>query len=342
LRSAWAELDQPRKVAAVAALRRRVAELDTAQMRWLRAVAGGTQPAVGPAEPTPFFDPKQHAPKQVIARKRLPEGHAEALRVLAEARAAPDPRAPRLAYDYDWARGLVVRAGEPDEPAAVFENALRGYPPDADLARARVLAALDRADERKLQAAFAHAYTDRDGNVYPVSLFEMWATGRTMEMPDVDTLGIVHEVLGEWQRWVAPVLPAQHGELYKTIGDLFRACRRSRELRLTLAELFLAPGTVLRPGYETQTLNLQALWAGVESQPERLSAELPDGKGWETYLPALVERCRREPAYYAQGRRRAAQLRRDADALRIALGAALEEAKAFEPPVLVEGAPGGK
>jgi hypothetical protein len=330
LRARWSGLDPPRRAEAVAALRRRLGELDTLQLRWLRSVLAGPTPAA--AEPLVFFDPKTHTPQNVIARKRLPEAHAEVQRVLAAARPVGDPRAPRLAYDYDWRLGAVVRTGDPDEPEAVFANALAGVPPDADLARARVLAVLDRADERAIQAAFAHAYTDRDGGVYPVTLFDMWATGKTMEMPDVDTLGIVHDVLGDWNRWVAPVPPAQHGALYKVIGDLFKTCRRSRELRLTLAELFLAPSTVLRPGYETQTLNLQALWAGLESDPLRLAAELPDGKTWEAFLPALVQRCFADPKYYAAGRRRAAQLRHDADALRIALGEALVEAEAFVPP----------
>lgn len=333
LRALWDGLDPARRVVAVAALRRRVAELDTQQLRWLRAaLARSSATPLPPGANAPFFDPKVHAPGQPIARKRLPAGHAKVKPIVASARPEPDPRAPRLAFDYDWGRGAVVRVAEPDEPEAVFENALAGLPPDADLARARVLALLDRPEERALQAAFAHAYTDRDGNVYPVTLYDMWATGTTMEMPDVDTLGIVHEVLDEWQRWKAPVPTAQHGELYKTIGDLFQRARRSRELRLTLAELYLAPSTVLRKGYETQTLNLQALWAAVESDPARLARELPGGEGWEAFLAAQAERGKRDPKHYALGRRRAAQLRRDGEALRVALGAALEEARTFVPP----------
>ena len=187
---------------------------------------------------------------------------------------------------------------------------------------------LDREDERKLQAAFEHAYTDRDGNVYPVTLYEMWDSGRTMEMPDVDTLGIVHDVLDEWRRWVAPVPGSQHDPLYKVIGELFLACQHARELRLALADLWLFPEAPPREGYESQALNLHALWATQESDPAKLSAVLPEAKQWKSFLDGLVERCKQDPQLYSRGKHRAAGLRKDGEAVRSALGAALDEALA--------------
>jgi len=328
----WTRMNGLQKRHAVGFFKTRVAALDTQQLRLVRAALGGGAATASAPEDLPFYDPKVHTPANVIPRKRLSNGDGRVKRVLGGVRGEPDPRAPRLAFDYDWGRATVVRLGDPDEPEAVFQNALHGLPPLADLARARVLAALDHPAERKAQAAFQHAYTDRDGGVYPLPLFEMWATGETIEMPDVDTLGIVHDVLNEWHRWIAPVPSTQHDGLYKLLGEIFQAVKRSRELRYTLADLYLSPAPPLRKGYETNAQNLQALWAGLDSEPAKVGAALPDGKGWESFLSELVGKCQADYKYYGQGRRRAAQLRVDAMELNKALGGALDQAEAEPPP----------
>jgi hypothetical protein len=194
-----------------------------------------------------------------------------------------------------------------------------------------VLAALDHPAERKHQAAFAHAYTDREGNVYPVTLFEMLSTGIEIERPDVDALGIVHDVLNEWNRWVAPVPGSQHDTLYKLINELYATAKQSHELRVALAELFVVPGGPPRVGYEKLVLNLQALWASVDSDLAKLAPVLPDGKQWGSYLAELTARCLKDYKFFGQGRRRAAQLRLDAQALRKVLGEALDEGARFVP-----------
>ena len=331
LTAQWRGLNGVQKRAAVAELERQVAALDTAQMRTLRALRAAAPAEIGRPGELAFFDPKVHAPAQPIARKRLSIADSRVKRLLKEVRKAPDPRAPIVAYDYDWGSARVVRTGDPNEPDSVFHNALLGLPPGADLARAQALSMLDDEDERKLQAAFAHAYTDREGNVYPVTLYEMWATGDTIEMPDVDTLGILHDVRGEWRRWVAPVPGSEHDALYKVLGELFASCRRSRELRLSMAELLLAPGMTPRKGYESLAFNLHALWASHDSDPAKLASVLPEGKESEAYLVALVERCKQDYKLYAQGRRRAALLRQDALGLRKALGLALGAGAAAVP-----------
>jgi hypothetical protein len=332
LDEAWRRLSQPQRLAAKAALERELAQLDTQQMRWLRTVLAQAPAEIPRAGDLVYYDPKVHAPAQPIARKRLSPNDGRVKRLLREFRSEPDPRAPLLAHDYDWLEGRVVRTGDAGDPEFVFRNALRGVPPGADLARALVLRALDHPAERKHQAAFAHAYTDRDGNVYPVTLYEMLGTGITIERPDVDALGIVHDVLNEWNRWVAPVNPAQHDALYKLINELYSTAKQSHELRVALAELFLYPAAPPRPGYEKLVLNLQAQWASAESDPAKLAPLLPDGKQWSSFLAELTARCLKDYKYFAQGRRRAAQLRLDAEALRKVLGAALDEGARFVPP----------
>jgi hypothetical protein len=329
LEAQWQRLAPEQRRAAMSAFTSALAGLETQQLRTLRTWLARAPAEIATASERPFFDPKVHAPAQPIARKRLPSADARVKRLLKELRA--DAQGPVLAYDYDWSSARVVRVGTPDEPEAVFQNALLGLPPGADLLRALVLATLDLPAERKLQAAFAHAYTDREGNVFPVALYDMWATGQTIEMPDVDTLGILHDVKNEWTRWVAPVPGSEHDKLYRVLGELFAECRRSRELRLTLAELHLSAGASPRKGYESLAANLHALWAAHEADPAKLAATLPGGKDSDAFLRTLVERCQREYRYYAAGRRRAAELRRDGFALRQALGAALDAAEATPP-----------
>jgi len=137
----------------------------------------------------------------------------------------------------------------------------------------------------------------------------------------------VHEVLGERQRWVAPVPPDQHPALYKTVGDLFRRAKRARELRLALAEVFLFPQASARESSELDATSAHALWSVVEDDPRRLAALLPDSAGAEAFLVDLAQRVRRDPQY-SRGRQRAARLRSDGELLRGAFGAALDEALA--------------
>jgi len=331
LEEAWRALSVVQRGVAVAAFERGLPELDTQQMRWLRAVLAGAPAEIQKAGELPFYDPKVHAPAQPIARKRLTASDGRVKRLLKEFRTEPDPRSPALAYDYDWFDARVVKTGKADDPELVFQNALRGVPPRADLARALVLGALDHPAERKHQAAFAHAYTDREGNVYPVTLYEMLSTGIEIERPDVDALGIVHDVLNEWSRWVAPVPGSQHDPLYKLINELYTTAKQSHELRAVLADLFVVPAGPPRVGYEKLVLNLQALWASADSDPAKLAPLLPDGKQWASYLAELTSRCQKDFKFFGQGRRRAAQLRLDAEALRKALGAALDEGARFVP-----------
>ena len=294
-------------------------------MRAVRAALALSDSASVRRVELPYFDTQTHTPANPIPRKRLGPGDARAKRLLEAVRGKEKASEP--AYDYDWGRAAVLRRDDPEEPERVFQEALRGVPLGAELARARLLEFLDPAEDRKLQAAFENAYTDRDGNVFPLTLYELWGSGQTMEMPDVDTLGIVHEVLSEWQRWVAPVPPAQHPALYKVVGELYQRAKRARELRLVLAETFLSSQASARDGGELPATSAHALWAVLEEDPRRLAAVLPVAEKAEAFLAELGERVRRDPQY-SRGRQRAARLRKDGELLRGAFGAALDEALA--------------
>lgn len=324
----WKRAGPEAKRTAVKLFKTRLAELDTAQMRATRAALQLSDVAPVKRAETGFFDPATHAPAQPIPRKRLGAGDARAKRLLESVRGKNPPPGP--AFDFEWARGVVVRLDDAEDPETVYRNALRGIPLGAELARARVLQLLERPADRKLHAAFEHAYTDREGNVFPVTLYEMWGSGQTMEMPDVDTLGIVHTVLDDWQRWTAPVPGEQQAPLYKTVGELYRAAKRQRELFVGLADVYLFPQGAARGGSEALTVELHALWAFCGNDPARLSAILPLAKDTEAFTKELAQRVRRD-AQYARGRPRAAELRLDGERVRGAFASALEEALAAPP-----------
>ncbi len=330
LRAAWKKLGAAKKRAAIEGFERRVAALDTQQLRLIRALVNAASEPAEAAEP-PVYDPTVHAPAQPIARKRLSRTDGRVKRLLARVKPEPDERALRQAFTFDWGSGQAARCGDPRDVETVFANALRGFPPGLDRARASAIQALDREDERKLHAAFGHAYTDRDGNVYPgLTLHDMWASGETIEMPDVDALGIVHEVLDEWKRWVAPVPASAHDALYQVIGGLFDRAHRSRGLREALADCFLIGHPAPRKNYEALEANLHVLWASSDSDPAKLAPTLPDGRQWESFLQGLAERCKQDFQLYSKGKRRAASLRKDGDLVRAALAEALDEAATVE------------
>jgi hypothetical protein len=326
LQAQWKKAAGEQKRAAVKLFKTRLAALETAQMRALRTALALSEAAGVRRSELPFFDTQKHTPANPIPRKRLGPGDARAKRLVEAVRGKEKPAEP--AFDYDWGRALLLRRDATEDPESVFQDALRGVPPGLELARARLLAFLDPPEDRKLQAAFENAYTDRDGNVFPLTLYEMWSSGQTMEMPDVDTLGIVHEVLDDWQRWVAPVPAEQHPALYKVVGGLYQRAKRARELRTILAEALLLPQPRARESADLPAGSAHALWAVLEDDPRRLLAMLPAADKAEAFLKELDQRVRRDPQY-SHGRQRAARLRSDGELLRGAFGAALDEALAM-------------
>jgi hypothetical protein len=227
----------------------------------------------------------------------------------------------------------VVRTGDDRDPTAIFENALRGYPPGTDLAQALVERALDDGSETKLFAAFGHAYTDREGIVYPgVTLYDAHGSGVEIEMPDVDSLGLIHDIDGEWKRWVAPVPATQHDELYKRLAEHFGRARRYRGLRQALAMTYVIGSAALRDSYAGHRDRLHTLWDTVASTPADLVPTLPDAseKKWKDFLEKWSAKVDRDKKLTLAGQSRRAQLDRDSAAVRGTMIRVLEQMHAME------------
>lgn len=238
-------------------------------------------------EPLPPYDPEVHAPKQPIARKWLAADSTKAQK--AREQFAPDIDPLKKAYIYNWATGEINRVADERDPELIFENALMGLPPKTDYAEALLMRLLDDGEKRALHAAFAHPYTDRTGNVFPgVTLYDAWGSGSQMEMPDVDVLGIVHELLDEWKKWTAPVPDTQHKKLYGEVGDLWTEAYQHRSLREAFATSFLRGKALPANSYASMTLAFNAKWEEHSSDPHKLLDELPEPKKWEKYTKDLT------------------------------------------------------
>ncbi|MCY2961084.1 MAG: hypothetical protein NTY35_13065 [Planctomycetota bacterium] len=274
----------------------------------------------------PYFDPARHAPAQPIARHRLAPNDPRAVAARRDLRVPLDPRA----WTYDWSSGAILHRVEADTTERAFELALRGLPPRFDLVLALVERALDDGSQRKAHAAFAHAYTDRAGLVYPgITLYDAWKSGAEIEMPDVDCLGIVNTLLDDWTTWTSVVPGNKQDALYARIAELFQPVHRQRELRAAIAATFLQGAPDLCCGYEGSIDNFHALWEDCESTPANLGKRLPDAAGWTQFLADWVAECHRRGELFQRGVARRATLAAEGAEIRATLLRVLEEYGAF-------------
>ena len=303
---------------------------DTKQMKAIRATLTAFPEPPPEASPLAYYDPKVHARNTPIRRKWL-EPDESAVKI-ARKQFLPkrDPRQPILSYRYDWKERKVVRSGDPNDVEVVFRNAANGVPPGFDRARAITIREMDGGHHPELLAAFCHAYTDRNGGAYPtITLYDAWTSGATMEMPDVDVLGIVHDVLGDWESWVAPLDDSDHGTVYPMVARLYRKSRRYRTLREALADArFMDDPWAGR--FLVASRNLHALWAAKENSVVKLTAELPDADAQESWFDQWVATCQSDGTVFQEGVQRRTQTEADMEKVVKALEDALRATGALE------------
>jgi len=281
-------------------------------------------------QPLTWYDPEVHCPAQPIPRVPLAPDFPEVVGVRNQILGAVGTRRLDSGWMVDYgARGLV-RLPRQKDARRVFENGLLGMAPGWDLAEALVELSLDDGSLQKSFQAFAHAYTDRWGGVYPgITLYDAHASRGQIEMPDVDTLGIVHDLLGDWTTWVAPVRGDQQQDLYARIAELFRDVSRHRGLRQNIARTYLRGDAELRDRYANNVDNFHALWESCTSDPACLRARLPDAEGWAGFLQSWNDSLVADPQPYYRGTDRHATLDRNAHAVRETLLRLLGEYGAY-------------
>lgn len=332
--AAWRSLEPTARAEAIERFRQEVAWNETFQNALLRFVLEQQErdPGLWPLRaPAPYFDPPTHAPRQPTPRRPLKADSARVRKQTERFFFRVPQRRLQSAWTYSYATRGLVREANADDPERLFANALRGFAPDLDLAEALVEMGLDDGAQQSVLTAFDHAYTDRLGALFPgLTLYDAWASGGEMEMPDVDCLGIVHSVLDDWTSWKAPVPAGRQAALYERIGALFSDARRHRGLRQALARSYLTGAAVLRDGYQPNLPAFHALWEDVQSTPASLAERLPGAADWEGFLEDWGELMKDEPARLGAGRRRQDALDADGRAVRRTLVRILRETGALD------------
>ena len=288
LLAAFQKLDAPTQKEAVEWFASECERLPTYQRELIDFVLRelGQDPLTWPVAPAPkTYDSAHHTPGQVIPRRFVDTSKGAHAKVVERMLRKVPKRELEPAFVYDWALGSVVSVGELRDPLRVARNAVRGIEPRVDLIESIVLMQLDSGQYRDVAQAFSHAYADREGQAYrELTLYDAWASGADMEMPDVECLGLVHDLEDDWKRWVAPVPPSQHKALYAWIGERFAPYHRARGLRTALARSYLLADPVQRDGYGPAEGRQQAFWERAKSDPKALAKELPDGEDWSEWL----------------------------------------------------------
>jgi len=295
------------------------------------------------ATETPTYDPAVHAPAQVIPRRFVDIEKAPFDRQYDRLRAGLVEHEFVAAYLYDWGRGEVVSTGVAwDDPERVARNAVRGFTPYTDLVEALVAETLDGDAMRGHAEAFAHAYADRNGNAFrEVTLYDAWSSGVALEMPDVEVLGIVHDLDDDWKTYVAPVPPTRHKRLYAQIADHFQRYSRYRGIREALSRTYLMARPDLPRAYATARERLHGYWEEVSSDPAARAEDLPGPGEWADWLEGKAETVDRKPEIVSGRRGRQAALQEsDAWAVRTFEGI-LRELGAFDPKPEPEPDPDG-
>ncbi|MDA0375357.1 MAG: hypothetical protein O2865_16360 [Planctomycetota bacterium] len=202
---------------------------------------------------------------------------------------------------YDWGIGQVVRG-----PALgydeLFANALHGYAPGTDHVVARVLAALDQDDEqRKLAAWFGHAYCDLEARAFPpVTFYDAWYSGRTVDVPDVDAIPFAWEILG-WKRYRSPLSGPPRDRLYDAIRDAALRQRVHRTQCEAAAAAAVCAEPRMDPMYALLVPRFHFLWQDVDDDLDALVDRL-QSKDRGALLEEVDQRIR-EPSGTAYERR---------------------------------------
>jgi len=279
-------------------------------------------PVDGPfSDELPFYDPEVYAPGLPIPRTELAR---DDIRVVSlRKRVGKDGYQPLV--DYDFAE-REIRGASSDGLDADYDRTvgalLEGRSPYFDLVRAAILKELDDGTMREEFEAFGHAYTDREGNVYSgVSLYDVWSSGMLMEMPDVDVLGILTNLVGD-VRVRSPIPSSTHDRLYKRIGKLFADLRPYRPMREAIADTLLL-GKPLSADYKSYEVPLNALWIEVDFDTRRVARMLAEEPP-QVVLDGWVQRCKEDRDLWLQAKRRAIEVKRDLLMLRSDLVDALE------------------
>jgi hypothetical protein len=290
----------------------------------------------------PLYDTAKHCPAQLIPRKFVDTGSKRFAATVEKLVGGRRERDRQDAFRYDWAAGTVVTVGPWDAPERIAFNASRGLSPYTDLVEALVEQQLDAGEVRAEAAAFSHAYSDRSGNAYrEITLYDAWSAGTEIEMPDVECLGMLHDLEDDWHSFTAPVPGRKQRRLYDRLGVHYAKLRKYRALRTALARTYLSADPVLPGGYGPSQLRLNGFWELQRSDPTKMAEDLPTAKGWGKWFEERAAQADDDPEVVARSRARMKSLAESRDWSRRTFQGILKEYGAFDPKPATEPASTG-
>lgn len=306
----YLRLDRDRRNTVVRNIERRLLRVNDDVLQRIAGFERGLASYEARGEPT-FFRTADYAP--VATTRRLiragSAAHGKATAGMAPLLFLPDLQA---CVVYDWGAGKAVRVADGLDDDRRFQNYVRGYPPGADHAVARILAALDHdPGQRKLASYFGHLYADRNGGVYEdVTLFDAWHSGTVVEVPDTDAIAYAREILLT-RSFTSPIPPDRRRErLYRKIRAGFGDHREYRSLRLAAAAAFVVATPRFEPTYEPLVRRCRWLWMQCDYDVERFGKRLAETGDRAEFL-AAIDRAIASSPEVVDGERDVMQARAD-------------------------------
>ena len=290
---AWRKLDSDSRYEVMERFRAEVMGQKTFQNTLLRFVLDRLDQDPGTFAvldaPVPY-DPVLHAPERPIKRYPLPPESARLKYVRNMFLENTPVRKLDSSWIYVYATREIRRIGPRDDLDKTFRNALNGFPPGLDLAEAVLEQWLDDGSQQATAQAFGHSYTGREGGVYAeFTLYDAWASGTKFETPDIDILGLIHDLENDWGSCKAPLHGACAEELPARVETFFVPYYRHRGLRNALARTFLSGQPALGDGYISYLDRFHFFWDDNESTPAKLLSKLPNPEEWESFLAKLLK-----------------------------------------------------
>jgi hypothetical protein len=249
-----------------------------------------------PARPATAYDPKEYA-RGLVTRTNADPDSVEVSEAHGLFKTAENPVGPYYGAHVVWDFGHDEAAdyGALD-PTKVLFNGVHGYPPDADVLVAWLTKRFDFDTSTNAVAQyFDHLYADRNGKVFPdVTLYEAWASGQKIEMPDVDAIAYARLVLKDTS-YVTPIPPDKANKLYKKIEDGFLAWFQYRTWIEAAANLYVNPDTPLRAAHAPLRRRLLYTFVKCDGDVDKVAKTLADSKGRAKYVETTDAAIKADP-----------------------------------------------
>lgn len=260
-----------------------------------------------PLEAAPVHDPEEWAKGAAPGRSRMAADSPRHQQVRAAFPALPFLDDLQTAIVYDWRHARVARREQGLSYDSRFANALGGWPPDADLIVAHLLAEFDADDrQHKLAEYFEHAWADLEARVYlDVTLFEAWCSGSQVDVPDVDAIPFATKILSD-RTFVSPIpAGARRTRLYEQIRTAAAEHRRYRSVVICAAVAALRAEPILDKSYADLVPRFHLAWVEAGGNLETMTRLVADAaRDRDAFIAKTDAAVIREPAVLERRERR--------------------------------------